>query len=117
MVGLVALAVALPALAYSPSRAGRTGYYGAIAVHKSTSAYGVSFDFRRAREAQAAALRQCGDAECEVIATVHNACVALARDGGKLFHAEGATRDEATLKTRRKCPSGQCEIVAWTCTK
>lgn len=118
MAVLIALAAgSVNALAYSAKRAGRTGYWAAIAVDRLTDAVGVSYDFRRARDAQTAALRQCGDADCEVVVTVRNSCAAVARVSKRLVHAEGATFDEASVKTRRKCPDGNCDILAWACTK
>ncbi|MEO5741703.1 MAG: DUF4189 domain-containing protein [Vicinamibacterales bacterium] len=114
-------AIALSAHAAPPARAGRGGYHGAIAYHAPTNAIGLSFDFKATREANVAALNQCGHPECTIVATTRNGCVALGRENGKLFHAAGATRDEAEAKARGRCKvttgKSSCDILAWTCTK
>jgi Domain of unknown function (DUF4189) len=107
-----------------PAKAGHTGHHGAIAFDARSNAVGFSFDFKTAREANVGALNQCGQPACTVVAHARNGCVALARQGDKIFHAPGATRMEAEVKARAKCKispgkadAAACELVAWTCTK
>ena len=98
-------------------RAGRSGFHGAIAYHPETGSVGFSFDFKKSRDAKAAALTQCGQPSCQVVVSVRNACGALRVVGGKWFIATGATRDEAETKVGAKCTAKSCKTVAWTCTK
>lgn len=95
--------------------------FGAIAYHRASQSWGVSFDTARARDASVEALRQCGHRQCEVVHKFKNGCAALA-DGPKLHAAaSGATRDEAETKTLGQCAklnkAAGCNIVAWACTR
>jgi hypothetical protein len=95
--------------------------YGAIAYHRESQAWGLSFDKARARDANVQALQQCGRKQCEVVHKFKNGCAALA-DGPKTFAAvSGATRDEAETKTLRRCgeknAGKECTLVAWGCTR
>lgn len=95
--------------------------YGAIAYHRESQSWGLSFDKARARDANVQALQQCGRKQCEVVHKFKNGCAALA-DGPKAFAAaSGATRDEAETKALRRCGernSGKiCTLVAWGCTR
>ena len=95
--------------------------YGAVAYHRASQSWGVSYDTARARDASVEALRQCGHRECEVVHKFRNGCAALA-DGPKIHAAaSGATRDEAETKTLRQCSAKNggktCTRVAWACTR
>ena len=96
--------------------------FGAIAYHRATQSWGVSFSTPRARDANVEALRQCGHPQCEVIHKFKNGCAALA-DGPKVPVAmSGATRNEAETKTLRRCSEKNggkdcTPIIAWACTK
>ena len=91
--------------------------FGAIAYHRATQSWGVSYDTARARDASVEALRQCGHRECEVIHKFKNGCAALA-DGPKAAVAvSGATRDEAETKALKRCGSSACKPIAWACTR
>jgi hypothetical protein len=113
------LAVALLLLAHSAGGAvhPKRQAFGAIAYEPSRRVVGYSYDFKSAREAKAEALRQCGDAACEVVVSMHNACGAVARGPGSPVALTGATRAEAEMKAMRRCGHKTCEIVAWACTK
>jgi hypothetical protein len=89
--------------------------FGAIAYHRASQSWGVSYDMARVRDASVTALKQCGHRECEVIHKFKNGCAALA-DGPKAATASGATRDEAETKALRRCGAG-CRPVAWACTR
>ena len=90
--------------------------FGAIAYHRTSQTWGVSYDQARAREASVEALKQCGHRECEVIHKFKNGCAALA-DGPKAAVAtSGATRDEAETKAMKRCGAG-CKPIAWACTR
>jgi len=95
--------------------------FGAIAYHRASQAWGVSYEKARERDASTEALKQCGQRECEVIHKFKNGCAALA-DGPKTFiAASGATRDEAETKTLRRCSEKNggkdCTVIAWACTR
>lgn len=107
------LVAGAPALAKAPKKA----IYGAIAVNRDTKAVGYAYDFKTAQEAKRAALKQCGEQKCEVLASFRNGCAAAAAGSkGKLATMTGATRDEAETKVTRKCGK-DCTILAWACTK
>jgi hypothetical protein len=90
--------------------------YGAIAYHRASQSWGVSYDSARERDASVAALRQCANRECEVVHKFKNGCAALA-DGPKAWAAaSGATRDEAETKAVRRCGAG-CKPLGWGCTR
>ena len=95
--------------------------YGAIAYHRESQSWGLSFDKARARDASVDALKQCGKKQCEVIHKFKNGCAALA-EGPKISVAvSGATRDEAETKTLRRCSEKnggkECAVLAWACTR
>lgn len=92
--------------------------YGAIAYHRDSASFGYGYNFATSRDARIEALKQCGNAKCEVVVTFRNACGAVA-EGGKLPVAmSGATRQEAETKSLRRCGDDKaCKIVAWACTK
>ena len=95
--------------------------FGAIAYHRASQSWGVSYDMARARDASVEALRQCGNRECEVVHRFKNGCAALA-DGPKLLApSSGATRAEAETKALKRCSSlnrgASCTLIAWACTR
>ena len=91
--------------------------YGAIAFHRASQSWGVSFDKARARDAALEALKQCGHKRCEVVHRFKNGCAALF-DGPKAYAtSSGATRDEAETKALKRCGGEKCNLVAWACTR
>ena len=95
--------------------------FGAIAYHRASQSWGVSYNTPRARDANVEVLRQCGHPQCEVIHKFKNGCAALA-DGQKIqAAASGATRNEAETKTLRRCSEKnggkECTPIAWACTR
>lgn len=118
----IALAVTLIGFATSaeavpPHRAGQHGFHGAIAIHVPTGSVGYSFNLRNARDARNVALNQCSHPECVVVASARNSCAAVATEAGRVWSAQGTTRNEAETKLRNKCVStGTCNVAAWTCT-
>lgn len=95
--------------------------YGAIAYHRASGAWGVSYDFARQRDAAAEALRQCGDPKCEVVHRFRNGCAALADGPARLAAQSGTTRTEAEAKALRSCAEAnrgaECRLLAWGCTR
>ena len=94
--------------------------FGAIAYHRASQSWGVSYDSARARDASVEALKQCGHRQCEVIHKFKNGCDALA-DGPNAgpkaaATASGATRDEAETKVLKRC-GASCKPIAWACTR
>ncbi len=93
--------------------------YGAIAYHRASQSWGVSYDQLRARDASVEALKQCGHQRCEVLHKFKNGCAALV-DGPKekaAATASGATRDEAETKALKRCSGANCNLIAWACTR
>jgi hypothetical protein len=95
--------------------------FGAIAYHRESQSWGLSYDKAKARDASIEALKQCGKKQCEVVHKFRNGCAALA-EGPKTFAAmSGATRDEAETKTLRRCGEKnggkECTLLAWGCTR
>ena len=95
--------------------------FGAIAYHRASQSWGVSFDHAQARDAALEALKQCAHRNCEVVHRFKNGCAALADGPKKAFTASGTTRAEAETKVLRICagPKGDqsCRALAWACTK
>jgi hypothetical protein len=111
---LIFLLAAIPAEA--AKQAAVPNRFGAIAYHRASQSWGLSFDKAKARDASVEALKQCGHRECEVIHKFKNGCAALA-DGPKAAAASsGATRDEAETKALKRCGAG-CKPIAWACTR
>ena len=117
-VAVVLLAVSLAAAAAGAMAAEKksSGSHGAIAVNRDSKAVGYAYDFKGARDAKRAALAQCGEKKCEVVASFRGGCAAVAGSGKRLATSTGATRDEAESKATRKCGK-DCAVVAWACTK
>jgi len=116
---LCAFILAFPAQAAKQSAT--PNRFGAIAYHRASQSWGVSYDTARERDASVVALKQCGHAQCEVIHKFKNGCAALA-DGPKIQAvASGATRDEAETKAMRRCAdangAASCNLKAWACTR
>jgi hypothetical protein len=109
-----ALLQGLPALAAKQSAT--PNRYGAIAFHRASQAWGVSYDTARARDAEVAALKQCGQRECVVVHKFKNGCAALASGPKSFATSSGATRDEAETKALQRCGAG-CAALAWGCTR
>jgi hypothetical protein len=124
--GIVLAGFLLPAcIAVFPAEAANkstaAGRYGAIAYHRESQAWGLSYDKSQARDASVEALKQCGRKQCEVVLKFKSGCAALA-EGSKTFAAvSGATRDEAEAKALRRCgeknAGKDCTPVAWACTR
>jgi hypothetical protein len=95
--------------------------FGAIAYHRASQSWGVSYNTPRARDASVEALKQCGHRQCLVVHKFKNGCAALA-DGPKIqATASGATRDEAETRALRSCGEKNggkdCTPIAWACTR
>jgi hypothetical protein len=90
--------------------------FGAIAYHQASKSWGISYDTARARDAEVAALKQCGQRECVVIHKFKNGCAALAAGDKTSAAASGATRDEAETKALKRC-GASCSALAWGCTR
>jgi hypothetical protein len=95
--------------------------HGAIAQHRASGAWGVSYNFARQRDAAAEALRQCGDPKCEVVHRFRNGCAALADGPVRSVAQSGTTRAEAEARAARRCAEAnrgaECRLLAWACTR
>src|SRR4051794_3151229 len=60
--------------AYAAERKPTRIYNGAIAYHRDSASFGYAVNRNTAREAQVEALKQCGHANCEVVAKLRNNC-------------------------------------------
>jgi hypothetical protein len=97
--------------------------YGAIAWDQSTGKYGASWNQPTPRQAEEAALGECGTTGCKVVGRVRPAmCGAFATtEDGK--HAGAAWRKDreaarlAALKNCQKDQAGQCIVRATDCNK
>jgi hypothetical protein len=86
------------------------------------AAYGYAYDFADLDRAQTAALGKCGAKACQVVATIHRGCAALAIDGRNVCGAHGyavASRlgraQNAALRECYKHGGRDCLIRAWAC--
>ncbi|MFM9972795.1 MAG: DUF4189 domain-containing protein [Burkholderiales bacterium] len=116
---LIVLSLTLfkPTLAASTrSNASSRSDNGAIAYHRASGSYGFAVDRRTAREAKVEALKQCNNADCEVVMAIKNGCGALSAYQKTYFVSRGATRAEAESKSKRQC-GPKCEVIVWVCTK
>jgi len=109
-----ALFAAAPAEAAKPSAV--PNRFGAIAYHRASQSWGVAYDTARARDAEVAALKQCGQRECVVVHKFKNGCAALADGPKTAFASSGATREEAETKALQRC-GANCKTMAWGCTR
>ena len=95
--------------------------YGAIAYHRESQSWGLSYDKAKTRDASIEALKQCGRKQCEVVHKFKNGCAALAEGPKTSVAVSGATRDEAETKTLRRCGEKNggkdCTLLAWGCTR
>ena len=115
---LPALCAVLAALsAEAATKSATPNRFGAIAYHRASQSWGVSYDKTQAREAAVEALRQCGHPQCEVVHRFKNGCAALADGAKKAVAASGATRNEAEAKAVRLCGATECRALAWACTR
>ena len=99
-------------------------FHGAMAYDSKTGAHGWASDYTSKKKAEARALKECwvyGN-ECEVVATVTNACVALARVGqSKPVSAWAEAGDLATAEStaladcKSKAKGKDCATVAKFC--
>jgi len=113
-----ALLAAVPAgsFAATAKKSAVPNRFGAIAYHRASQSWGLSYDTARERDASVAALQRCGNRECEVIHKFKNGCAALVEGPKAAATASGATRDEAETKALKRCGAG-CKPLAWGCTR
>ncbi len=113
------LAVVLATTAASPAVAG----YGALARDQTTGKFGLSWNKRTQREADAAAMRDCAESSCKIVfRTRPHQCGAIA--GAEKGNAWGAAyrsgRDAAALAAINNCQkhtSEQCKVRAAGCNR
>jgi hypothetical protein len=96
---LLVLATALTLLAAGPVAA--QAYWGAIAVDTKSGAYGVAYEFKSPKAAQAWAKHECGERRCKVAAWVRNGFAALVlTKSGKYYAGIGRSERIARQKAR-----------------
>jgi hypothetical protein len=113
---LMACAALLVVPALAAKQSATPNRFGAIAYDRASQSWGVAYDAVRARDAEVAALRQCGRRECVVVHKFRNGCAALAAGQKNSAAASGATRDEAETKALKRC-GDDCSALAWGCTR
>ncbi len=97
--------------------------YGAIAYAEDNGAYGFSYDYHSAAEANRRALADCTTqgAGCKVVISFSETCAALAAGNNDRFAASrGDWRGEAQGNALTACSRNggkNCEIKAWTCAR
>ncbi|MBF6297294.1 DUF4189 domain-containing protein [Nocardia amamiensis] len=106
LMGKVGFAVAASSLAVGSvlgaGSANAAGLYAAIAMSGGSWTYGVSTDEAGFDEARAAALANCGAADCEVLTSWANGCGALAESNEGVAAASGPNRAEAERAAYQK---------------
>jgi len=97
--------------------------YGAIAYAEHNGAYGFSYHYHSAAEAEQRALSDCmtKGAGCEVVISFSETCAALAAGDNDRFAAsrgDGAGKAESEALTACSRNGGKhCEIKAWACAR
>lgn len=93
-------------------------WHGAIAHRPDTGAFGYSYDWPTAREAEISALDECGDPRCVVAVSFASGCGALAVGARGANAQRGATRAEAETRALEACAdAASCRILVWACTR
>jgi len=90
--------------------------YGAIATSDETGAWGYAYNYKSRAKAEAAALKECGEAGCQVEVWFANACGAVAKDGKTVGWGWAESRAEAEAEALSACGSGSCKVEVWACT-
>lgn len=101
---------------FSATAAGAKDMYGAIATNDETGAWGYAYNYPTQAQAEAAALRKCGEDDCKVDVWFANACGAVAKDDRTLGWGWAKTRAEAEAQALSACGTGACEVKVWACT-
>jgi hypothetical protein len=100
------LSVAAPAAAQAA--------YGAIAVNRSTAAWGVSYREPAKWYAERQALRKCAG-ECRVMVWVRNRCAAVVVGRTAFVAGMGDSKQAAIRSAHHRAGDGKAHVLAWTC--
>ena len=94
---------------------------GALAVG-TCGAYGYGYDFRKADDARAAAMRKCTGNSCKIVATIRRGCAAMAVDAkhpcGSFGWAIDSHLGRAENLSLRRCyqfGGKDCVVRAFVC--
>jgi len=94
---------------------------GAFAVG-ACGAYGYGYDYRKAADARAAAMKQCADSHCKIVGNIRRGCAAFAIDArqpcGSYGWALGSHLGKAENTSLRRCHEfggHDCVVRAWAC--
>jgi uncharacterized protein DUF4189 len=94
---------------------------GALAVG-TCGAYGYGYDFRKADDARAAAMRKCTGNSCKIVATIRRGCAAMAVDAkhpcGSFGWAIDSHLGRAENLSLRRCyqfGGKDCVVRAFAC--
>jgi hypothetical protein len=94
---------------------------GAFAVG-TCGAYGYGYDYRKAADARAAALKQCTGNACKIVGEIRKGCAALAIDAkrpcGSFGWATNVHLGKAENASLRRCyefGGRDCVVRAWAC--
>lgn len=92
--------------------------FGSLAFNKDTDAYGWAVDFETQGEADAAALKSCGDG-CDVVIQFQNTCAAFALgDNHSWGWAHNVNKSIAQKNAVANCSKygTGCTMKVWGCT-
>jgi hypothetical protein len=100
---------------------GAAGAAGALAVGV-CGAYGYGFDFHKATEARAAAMKKCAGGDCKVVGEIRRGCAAMAVDAknpcgsfGWAINGHLGKAENASLQRCYEFGGRDCVIRAWAC--
>jgi hypothetical protein len=99
-------------------------YFGALAYDAETGAHGWSTDYADREDAAARALGECWiyGAQCEIVATIENACAAMGKSNQSNAHGwaqasnlTGAVEGALASCVQNGAKAGSCDIIMQIC--
>ncbi|EKQ69786.1 hypothetical protein OsccyDRAFT_2431 [Leptolyngbyaceae cyanobacterium JSC-12] len=116
LVAVVSLGAIAGIQVLSASAAQGEDMYGAIATDDETGSWGYAYNYPTRAQAEAEALKECGEQGCQVEVWFANACGAVAKDGNTVGWGRAESRAEAEAKALSACGTGACKVEVWACT-
>jgi Domain of unknown function (DUF4189) len=94
---------------------------GAFAVG-ACGAYGYGYDYRKATDARAAAMKKCAGSACKVVGEIKRGCAAMAIDAkhpcgsyGWAINSHLGKAENASLRRCFEFGGHDCVVRAWAC--
>ena len=106
MAAALIFALAIPAVA--------SAAYGAIAINRSTAAWGVSYRAPAESSAKRQALRKC-PGNCRIILWVYNQCGAVVETPTQFVSGAAPSKLAAIRDARRRAHDQRARFIAWVC--